>query len=177
MYVGDYGNNRIRRVSTGACISCETTSPSANTSVIPVFSHYTKGCEWECLDGYYRFDYAPSDMNVSNPPVLDHHTNYTSTCLPQEFVPSNNISSCFLNYTWDDLILNEFPTRNTDFKTGGLGRLMVKDNFEVWLCEKNHTCVNDSEDFFCFTYDERNGVFYPWGLMSELKIKGHRYLR
>lgn len=149
-------------------------------SVIPVFSHYTEGCEWDCLDGYYRFDYNPlSNYTKFNDTLygMSIGTSNYSTCLPKPLVPVVEISECFLNYTWDDLILNEFPTRaNTDFKTGGLGHLMVKGNFEVWLCERNHTCVNDPKDFFCFTYDERNAVFYPWGSMSNLSL-GHRFLR
>ena len=100
---------------------------------------------------------------------------FNSTCLLDPLVPSTDVSTCSLGHTWDDLILTEFPERPADFKTGGLGSLMTQGQVESWLCEKNHPCVNDPEDFFCFTYDEQRAVFYPWGRMSELKLGGRRY--
>eukprot|EP00960_Hanusia_phi_P055867 763082-Hanusia_phi.AAC.4 len=113
---------------------------------VPVY--HTEVCVKECAEGFQRF---------------------RSTCLLSELVPSEKVSSCFLNYTWNDLVFTEFPRREADFKTGGLGSLMIRDQVESWLCEKGHQCVNDPADFFCFTYDEQTAAFYPWGSMSDLK--------
>eukprot|EP00960_Hanusia_phi_P009448 273604-Hanusia_phi.AAC.2 len=58
--------------------------------------------------------------------------------------------------------------------TGGLGNLMVAGRFEVWVCEKNHTCLEDPGDFFCFLYDELNHVFIPWDALTALKLSYQR---
>ena len=57
--------------------------------------------------------------------------------------------------------------------TGGLGTLMVPDEFEVWLCVDLHaysSCATQI-DPFCFTYSEVDGVFVPWATNSSLRLE------
>jgi hypothetical protein len=57
--------------------------------------------------------------------------------------------------------------------TGGLGTLMVPDEFEVWLCVDLHAYSSCSTqiDPFCFTYSEVDGVFVPWAFNSSLRLE------
>jgi len=54
-------------------------------------------------------------------------------------------------------------------RSGGLGKLMVKDKFEVWLCCYDNDCSRPG-DPFCFVFDEEAFAFVPWGYNSELLI-------
>jgi hypothetical protein len=57
-----------------------------------------------------------------------------------------------------------------NYTAGGLGKLMVLDSFEVWLCASSpHPCAAPS-DPVCFTYSEIDSVFVPWGFSSALGL-------
>eukprot|EP00960_Hanusia_phi_P041004 754789-Hanusia_phi.AAC.2 len=152
-------------VLTSHCVQCQES--------IPVFAEYTDQCSWKCREGFYQVDLPDGNysemVNISQFGFATDG-NTSSTCVPIALAPLNNQSACFLNYTWDQLVLNEFSTRKAEFRTGGLGKWMVTDRFEVWVCEKSHTCLEDKEDFFCFLFDEVNKVFIPWNALSALKL-------
>ena len=38
--------------------------------------------------------------------------------------------------------------------TGGLGKLMTVDEYEVWLCDTKHECAPEG-DMMCFTFNEK----------------------
>ena len=48
------------------------------------------------------------------------------------------------------------------YETGGLGKMMVVDKWEVWLCDKQSPCKS-ADEVICYTYSEEFKVFMPWG--------------
>eukprot|EP00960_Hanusia_phi_P021753 644251-Hanusia_phi.AAC.1 len=69
-------------------------------------------------------------------------------------------------HTWEEI--NASPKRQ-NFETGGLGYLM-DDNFECWVCVKDHSCAVPADPYFCFVYDEVNKAFLPWGQNKDLRL-------
>ena len=69
-----------------------------------------------------------------------------------------SLSSCMLHATWQDMI--ESAEWETRFATGGLGKLMVPDLYEVWLCDSKHECAAPG-DMMCFTFNEQGEYFEP----------------
>ena len=55
------------------------------------------------------------------------------------------------------------------FHTGGLGELMTVNEYEVWVCVRDHPCLDDENDMVCFTYNEKKTVFVPWGFNSVVR--------
>ena len=45
---------------------------------------------------------------------------------------------------------------------GGMGKLRTVDEYEVWVCVRDHPCVDDENDMVCFTYNEKHNTFVPW---------------
>ena len=72
------------------------------------------------------------------------------------------VSSCELEHSWQELLKDE-----SRFSTGGLGKLMVKNQIEVWVCDNHSPCL-DQQGSVCYTYDEVSEVFVPWGLRSQV---------
>jgi hypothetical protein len=87
-----------------------------------------------------------------------------------------SFSGCPLNSTWKEIISSR--QLGSRYVTGGLGKLMTEDEYEVWLCDTMHTCA--PQDMMCFTFNERAKVFEPLGLNSNLhfvKIPGNQQER
>jgi len=81
-----------------------------------------------------------------------------------------SFAGCSLHQTWQDMIeSSEWETR---FATGGLGKMMEEDHYEVWLCDSQHACALG--DMMCFTFNEQSMQFEPLGLNSHLKFVTHR---
>jgi len=78
-----------------------------------------------------------------------------------------SLSSCMLHATWQDMI--ESAEWETRFATGGLGKLMVPDLYEVWLCDSKHECAAPG-DMMCFTFNEQGEYFEPLALNSQLQL-------
>ena len=88
---------------------------------------------------------------------------------------------CALNFTLQELRQrhkNMLPPR---FKTGGLGKLMQPDVFEIWACVEDHDCSGHSspqDGWFCWVLDERKALPYErapeqwvaWGHHCDLKL-------
>jgi len=76
---------------------------------------------------------------------------------------------CSLPASW-----REISQEERRYETGGLGRLMIEDEYEVWLCDWNfHSNCEmmpywPTNDLMCFTYNERTKIFEPLGLNSQL---------
>ena len=82
-------------------------------------------------------------------------------------MPAAAVEHCSVSLTWKQL---RNGWSNYGYVTGGLGKLMIVDSFEVWLCASSpHQCAA-TNDPFCFTYSEVNSVFVPWGLNSTLGV-------
>ncbi|KAJ1476136.1 hypothetical protein T484DRAFT_1825943 [Baffinella frigidus] len=82
-------------------------------------------------------------------------------------------TACSLNATWPDLLARSRTGTGASWKTGGLGGLMDKPRFQVWLCEEGHACANGTSLHFCFVFDEEEKVFVPWGPDSLLQLGKH----
>jgi len=86
-------------------------------------------------------------------------------CVPNNIYPVPNVSHCVFGNTWKDII-----TMKARFYTGGLGKLMTNDKWEVWVCQVDHACSATENDRVCFTYSEEHHVFVPWGYSRHLHI-------
>ncbi|EKX43308.1 hypothetical protein GUITHDRAFT_110724 [Guillardia theta CCMP2712] len=95
--------------------------------------------------------------------------NSSVTSMPQ--LPWGNFTSnsvrCTLAYNWSQIIEKEDQGR---VQLGGLGHLMQIDRFEVWVCDYDNRCVQQTGDAMCFVFDEVQEVFLPWGLDSQLLL-------
>ena len=77
--------------------------------------------------------------------------------------------------SWKEIgtILAEQDRNHPNIATGGLGRKMIPNKIEVWVCSRPDRCATSEEDFMCYVFDEQEHVFLPWGRNSELKIVKH----
>jgi hypothetical protein len=76
--------------------------------------------------------------------------------------------TCTCPLTWRDLH-KDFTFFESTSRTGGLGKLMVEDKYENWMCTIDHMCA-PAGDYMCFVWGEVERRFIPWGLNSELKL-------
>eukprot|EP00960_Hanusia_phi_P007827 223922-Hanusia_phi.AAC.4 len=78
--------------------------------------------------------------------------------------------NCSLPYSWEEIVVPALKNCSVQYKMGGLG-LEMTDQFQVWICVKNHPCaLSASDPYFCFVYDELNQKFVPWGANSDLHL-------
>ena len=88
---------------------------------------------------------------------------------------------CYLNFTLSELRQRGKDFLSPKFKTGGLGKLMQPDVFEIWTCVEDHHCSGASpphDGWFCWVLDERKALPYerapeqwvPWGHNCDLKL-------
>lgn len=117
-------------------------------------------------------------VEVSNKTLEEDNQNMSATN-PQAPQPSVELDGvllpplpflhCKLPVTWGDIFGCKKPGL-CPYKTGGLGRLMVKDEVEAWVCVE-HACAGASADpRFCFVYHEQQALFIPWGTNQELRM-------
>ena len=55
-------------------------------------------------------------------------------------------------------------------KTGGLGKLMVPEQFESWVCVRDDACALGGDYFFCYVFNEVTRLFVAWDQNSKLKL-------
>ena len=91
----------------------------------------------------------------------------TNLCVPQRIYPASNVSHCVFDKTWSDV--NKLKQVMV---TGGLGDLLVEDEWEVWVCGAQLPCAFEQSDWVCFTYNELHDVFVPWGYNQQLRLVG-----
>jgi len=87
-----------------------------------------------------------------------------------EKLTNANLSACSLDESW---FVSKFELGQGDFKnrfrTGGLGKIMVPDQFEVWVCDRFDACVPSGKvDMMCYTFNEQSHNFVPLDLNSEV---------
>ena len=134
---------------------------------IPSFSSYTFGCDWECKQGYHKALLSSNNTtcvpNTSVEPESGSNSNWTGNFWEE-------YSNCTMPYSWFEIIEDEM---NQKFMTGGLGQMMDED-FESWVCVKNHSCAAASsvhdDAYFCFIYHEGKETFVPWGANKDLQL-------
>jgi len=77
---------------------------------------------------------------------------------------------CVQPYTWAQL-LKGYKDGTLTFRSGGMGSLLEKKGYEVWICLKDHYCATDyTNPFFCFAYHETKREFTPWGSNTDLHL-------
>jgi len=108
-----------------------------------------------------------------------------------------SIASCIETRKWPDFILLDSQGPGLVF-TGGLGKMMIIDVMEVWVCLPGHVCLEDvakiannnthdkyaglpdwaqdytavptGGDSMCYVYHEQHEIFLPWGPNSILGL-------
>jgi len=55
-------------------------------------------------------------------------------------------------------------------KTGGLGKLLVENKYEIWSCFLNDACALGGDYFFCYVVNQTTNTFEPWDQHSKLKL-------
>jgi outer membrane protein assembly factor BamB len=103
---------------------------------------------------------TPTPTTTPSTTICDGNTSPFSVagtvlCVSNTIYPSSNVSHCVLEKTWKELRMEGV------FHTGGLGKLMTVNEYEVWVCISDHPCVEDENDMVCFTYNEKKTVFVP----------------
>ena len=97
-------------------------------------------------------------------PTASYSTGHV--CVPEGLRQHADVAHCAVEEGWHQ-ILNHWKTMplGDRFTTGGLGKLMVIDEFEVWLCDKQAPCMpaNAANAEVCYAFSERHLVFVPWG--------------
>ena len=91
--------------------------------------------------------------------------NSISLCIPPKLYPASNVSRCVFGHTWEDV-----RELKGVMVTGGLGDLLVADEWEAWVCGAQLPCALERRDWVCFSYNEVHRVFVPWGCNRQLDL-------
>ena len=116
----------------------------------------------------YAIDTAnPSTIcdNKSSPFSVD---GTVLVCVRNDIESSSGVSHCVFEKTWTQLYRGTHGLQS-GYRTGALGKLMTVTEYEVWVCVREHSCVQDEDDMVCFTYNEKLNVFVPWGFNSVVR--------
>jgi len=90
-------------------------------------------------------------------------------CVPERLFPATHVAHCILELTWVQLRGLKPVASSGAVSTGGLGKLLVMDEFEAWLCTTLSSC-GGADGSVCFTFSEAREVFVPWGYARELNF-------
>lgn len=92
---------------------------------------------------------------------------------------SSTYKKCTLDTTIQQLRRSKSAGEPIVFVTGGLGRFLVANVYEVWIClsKVDHPCARHG-DHFCWVVDERIALrgerapdqYVPWGYNSALEL-------
>ena len=88
-------------------------------------------------------------------------------CTPASLKPRDDVVHCSLDLSWRQLV-DAMALGSPRWTTGGLGSLMVTDQWEVWLCDQHAPCLPDGDACVCFVYSEQHQLFLPWGRCEEV---------
>ncbi|EKX33100.1 hypothetical protein GUITHDRAFT_148161 [Guillardia theta CCMP2712] len=75
---------------------------------------------------------------------------------------------CYAGSSWKNISRDPLKT----FITGGLGKQMLKDKKEVWMCLQGQGTCGWFNDAYCYVYDESWSAFIPWDYQTKLGIVG-----
>jgi len=149
---------------SATCASCPTHSTTAEEG-----SDELTDCK--CNAGFSGPDggacVADGTGSSGDGTCVPFHVSGATVCVPEHLTPAAAVEHCSLSLTWKQ-IRNGWS--DYGYVTGGLGKLMIPDSFEVWLCASSpHPCAAPS-DPVCFTFSEIDGIFVPWGFNSTLDL-------
>ena len=134
--------------------TCENGAPRAGFTCTCPHGYSGDSCEFACASNS-----RPFSVNET-----------TEICVPEHLYPSADVFRCSLEKTWQDIRDDRQASDATGkgVQTGGLGRKMVNNEWEVWVCYPELTCgALVGSDAVCFTFSERFHVFVPWGRMVQ----------
>jgi len=114
-----------------------------------------------CPDEWQRFCHAPGSSSPTAGKTLADAIGHAENKYPE----------CKEMRSWSEILSkNQYAGADPSLmSTGGMGKWMVVDKWEVWLCLTDNSC-SAAGDPFCFTYDEVNQKFAPLGPNSELDL-------
>ncbi|EKX31595.1 hypothetical protein GUITHDRAFT_122219 [Guillardia theta CCMP2712] len=106
--------------------------------------------ETECIETSSSLPSIP--INIADQKNLDMQTILNSS--------KSHHNNCSIEASWHEIILGE-TSQLPAFKSGGLGRLMVRGKYEVWVCSYKDLCAEPLNPF-CYAFDEQMKLFVPW---------------
>jgi hypothetical protein len=94
---------------------------------------------------------------------------------PLDALPDVDLSmlNCKLDKSWEELSLEYEEDQNVLF-TGGLGKLLIEDTMENWMCYRDHECSTDG-NYMCWVYHEKEHRWMPWGKNRRLGLFRTQY--
>jgi rhodanese-related sulfurtransferase len=128
----------------------------------------TTTCEYtvQCPPGYSGNTCETSQCPAQRVPSAVQPTASYPTghvCVPEGLRQHADVAHCAFDKSWRQIISHWQTMPLSDrFTTGGLGKLMAMDEFEVWLCDKQTPCTLANAEV-CYVFSERHLVFVPWG--------------
>ena len=103
----------------------------------------------------------PLTVAVAAGPAVAHNLTLSSLMDPA-------VSHCRLELSWKHIL------SDLRFRTGGLGKLMVPDVFEVWVCDMMDPCLKTSAtaagDAMCYAFNETSSFFVPLASNSRVRF-------
>ena len=89
--------------------------------------------------------------------------------MPESLFPAPHVAHCVFGLTWVQL------RKLRCLSTGGLGKLLVVNEFEVWVCTTLSSCggagsAGGEGSAVCFTFSEVREVFLPWDYAPKLNF-------
>ena len=55
-------------------------------------------------------------------------------------------------------------------RTGGLGNLLILNEYESWICVLNDLCSLGGDFYFCYVFQETTGKFVAWDQHYNLNL-------
>jgi len=112
---------------------------------------------------------ATPDIPATTPAVPDMPTTTPTGPPPRTWTLHPDYLRCRIQHDWREIVASELATNHT-ITMGGLGKLMVRGRYEVWVCSHEDSCARP-RNAFCYVFDEEEKKFIPWGLEDELMLR------
>jgi len=71
--------------------------------------------------------------------------------------------------SWQDL-RKGFQAGSLMARTGGLGNLLILNEYESWICVLNDLCSLGGDFYFCYVFQETTGKFVAWDQHYNLNL-------
>ena len=122
--------------------------------------------QWVCGKG--SNDVSSLDPN----PNWDHTSSPTWTPSPGS-IPSWNQAQykhCQPVFnSWSDL-RQQYKSGSLQARTGGLGNLLIVNEYESWVCVFDDICSLGGDYYFCYVFQETGEKFVPWDQHFKLNL-------
>ena len=102
--------------------------------------------------------------SVGAKPATTYQSSPTFETRPEGFPPWNQSQYKYcqpLFDSWRDM-RRQIKAGSLKVITGGLGRLIVEGEYEVWVCAHKDPCALGGDFFFCYVFQEKTHKFVPW---------------